>query len=564
MNIETTILAQHVSAFLESPFKPFLLFLPFLAWAWLVSAKLDKDARYFHLNPQRWNGMHMAAGAAAFLAMLLVPVFWVGWPLGMAILVAPILVYWRVRNSNVPESQRFYLTSETLAARMEARRRAKAAHVAMLQFYDAEGKLRDVPLKEDPRYPVHILGEDIIGPALDARASMVEMRVEQGGCAVAQLVDGIRYKREPTSAEMALKVVDYLKDLAGLDVEDRRRRQTGAFRLTGPTGVTEIVATTAGSSAGLVLRLEFDRAKRLDRPFDSLGLLPAQLQSLAALAEVHDRHGIVLVAAPPGQGLTTTLYSLLARHDPYTANIKALEREVQLEIDGVDHVQWDPTNPDVDYATNLQSILRRDPDVVMVSYIKDADTARVVVDPGMQGPLLYVPQRCGSIAEQIREWVKQVGDIKKATRALRAVINQRLLRTLCPNCRQAYQPTPEQLKKLNLPASKVSQLFRAGGQVQLKGKVESCPICGGSGYLGQTGIFEVLAVDEEARRLLSKGDLKAVLAHARRNKMIYLQEAALAKVASGETTIEEVVRVTAPAKSTTATSRVPAEGAPTG
>jgi type II secretory ATPase GspE/PulE/Tfp pilus assembly ATPase PilB-like protein len=285
---------------------------------------------------------------------------------------------------------------------------------------------------------------------------------------------------------------------------------------------------------------------------------------LAGLAEVHDRHGIVLVAAPPGHGLTTTLYSLLARHDPYTANIKALEREVQLEIDGVDHVQWDPTNPDVDYATNLQSILRRDPDVVMVSFIKDADTARVAVDPGMQGPLLYIPQRCGSITEQIREWVKQVGDIKKATRALRAVINQRLLRTLCPNCRQAYQPTPEQLKKLSLPASKVSQLFRAGGQVQVKGKIESCPICGGSGYFGQTGIFEVLAVDEEARRLLSKGDLKAVLAHARRNKMIYLQEAALAKVAAGETTIEEVVRVTAPAKSSTAASRVPTEGAPAG
>jgi len=564
MNIEPTILAQHVSAFLESPFKPFLLFLPFLAWAWLVSAKLDKDARYFHLNPRRWNGMHLAAGAAAFLAMLFVPIFWVGWPIGVAILLAPVLVYWRVRNSKVPESQRFHLTSETLAARMEARRQAKAAHVAMLQFYDAEGKLRDVPLKDDPRYPVHMLGEDVICPALDARASMVEMRVEQGGCAVAQLVDGIRYKREPVSAEMALKVVDYLKDLAGLDVEDRRRRQTGKFRLTGPAGVTEIVATTAGSSAGLVLRLEFDRANRLDRPFDTLGLLPAQLQSLAPLAEVHDRHGIVLVAAPPGQGLTTSMYSLLARHDPYTANIKALEREVQFEIDGVDHIQWDPTNPDVDYATNLQSILRRDPDVVMVSFIKDADTARVVVDPGMQGPLLYVPQRCGSIAEQIREWVKQVGDIKKATRALRAAINQRLLRTLCPNCRQAYQPTPEQLKKLNLPASKVSQLFRAGGQVQLKGKVESCPICGGSGYFGQTGIFEVLIVDEEARRLLSKGDLKAVLAHARRNKMIYLQEAALAKVANGETTIEEVVRVTAPAKSSTAASRVPAEGAPAG
>jgi len=565
MTIEPTILAQHVSAFLESPFKPFLLFLPFIPWAWLVSSKLDKDARYFHLNPHMWNGMHLVAGAAALLVMLLVPIFWIGWPVGIILLLGPILVYWRYRNGKVPESQRFYLTSESVTARLAARRQAKAARVAEIQFFDTEDKLREVPLKEDPLYAVHMVAEDIIAPALDARASMVELAVAQNGCNVAQLVDGIRYKREPIAADMALKLVDYLKDIAGLDVEDRRRRQTAEFRMLRPSGSTAIAATTAGSSTGLVLRLEFDRANRLSRPFDGLGLLPSQLESLNRYTELHERHGIILISAPPGHGLSTSLYSFLARHDPYTANIKALEREVMLHIDGVDHVQWDPTNPDVDYATNLQSILRRDPDVVMVSFVRDADTARVVAEPGMQGPLIYIPQRSSTIGEQIREWIKQVGDIKKATRALRAVVNQRLLRTLCPNCRQSYQPTPEQLKKLNLPAGKVSQLFRAGGKVQVKGKIEPCPVCGGSGFLGQTGIFEVLIIDDEARRLLGKGDLKAVLAHARRNKMIYLQEAALAKVASGETTIEEVVRVTAPPKSGgAAVSRAPAQGAPAG
>ncbi|MDY7108937.1 MAG: ATPase, T2SS/T4P/T4SS family [Planctomycetota bacterium] len=565
MSIEPTILAQHVSAFLQSPYKPFLLFLPFLFWAWLVSSKLDKDARQFHLNREMWNGIHLAGAAGALVAMLFVPIFWIGWPLGMVLLAAPILVYWRYRNGKVPEKERFYLTSATLAARMEARRQVKAARVAEIQFYDADDKLREVPLKEDPLFPVHMLAEDIIGPAVDARASMVELAVGQNGCAVSQLVDGIRYKREPVAADLGLKLVDYLKEIAGLDVEDRRRRQTAEIRMLRPSGITRIAMTTAGSSTGLVLRLEFDRADRLSRPFDDLGLLPSQIEVLQPLTEVHNRHGLVLIAAPPGQGLSTSMYSFLARHDPYTANIKVLEREVLLRIDGVDHVQWDPTNPDVDYATNLQSILRRDPDVVSVSLIRDKETARVVAEPGMQGPLIYIPQRCATIAEQIREWVKQVGDIKQATRALRAVVNQRLLRKLCANCRQSYQPTAEQLKKLNLPAGKVSQLYRAGGKVQLKGKIEPCPICGGSGYLGQTGIFEVLNVDDETRRLLAKGDLKAVLAHARRNKMIYLQEAALAKVASGDTSIEEVVRVTAPAKSEGGSgSRAPAQSAPAG
>jgi general secretion pathway protein E len=148
----------------------------------------------------------------------------------------------------------------------------------------------------------------------------------------------------------------------------------------------------------------------------------------------------------------------------------------------------------------------------------------------------------------LRDWIKMVGNVKEATKALRAATNQRLLRTLCPNCKQAYQPSEDQLKKLNLPAGRVEQLYRAGGQIQIKNKVQECPVCQGIGYLGQTGVFEVLLVDEEMRKLLAKGDLKGTLALARRNKMIYLQEAALAKVVSGETDMKEVIRVTAPAR----------------
>ena len=118
----------------------------------------------------------------------------------------------------------------------------------------------------------------------------------------------------------------------------------------------------------------------------------------------------------------------------------------------------------------------------------------------------------------------------------------------CPNCRQPFQPTAEQLQKMSLPAAKVKQLHRASGKVQVKNKIENCPVCGGTGYLGQSGAFEVMVVDAQVRRLLTAGDLKGAHAHARRNKMIYVQEAALSKVVSGETTIEEVIRVTAPAR----------------
>lgn len=543
--VDSPLLAEQVTAFLISPYKPLLMFLTFLPWAWLVADRLDKDAAYFHFKRTQWNAVHLAAGVAALVAMLFIPIFWISWPVGIILLLGPILVYWRHRNANVPEAERFHLSAESLSARMERRRQSRADRNAVLQFTGPGGELREVPQSENPAYGMHMLVEDLLAPALDARAEIVEINVSKNGAQPMQVVDGIRYKREPMSAEAGMQAIDYIKRMAGLDVEDRRRRQSAKFGMRGPNGTSELNVTTAGSSSGVVLKLEFNRARRLNKPFDELGMLPSQAEALRFLLEPADRHGVVLIGAPTGQGLSTSCYAFLRRHDAYTSNIKSLEREVELRIDGVDHVQWDANAPEADYATALQSMLRRDPDVVMSSYVKDAETARVIAEQGLEGPLIYVPQRADSIVEQIREWTRVVGDVKKATRSLQAVINQRLLRRLCPNCRQGFQPTAEQVKKLGLPSGKVQQLHRASGKVQVKNKIENCPVCGGSGYIGQVGVYEVLTLDREARKLLAAGDLKAVLANARRNKMIYMQEAALSKVVSGDTTLEEVARVIA-------------------
>lgn len=547
----TELLAQQaVTAVLLGWWKAILILVPFVAWAWLISARLDKDARYFHLNFQMWNAIHMVAGVAALAAMLLIPFFFVGWPVGLLILAGPVFVYWYVRNQTVPEDRRFKLSSEGIGAKIAAKRQARAAKQALIQFTDAKKEPRPIPLKEDPLYPIHMLAEDLLGPALAARAARLEMVVgtqADAAAAVSQTVDGVRYKREAVPGDAAIKVIDYLKGFAGLDVADRRRRQHGKFGLKGPEADAEVTLVTAGSSTGVSLRMDFDRGKRLHKPFDGLGLLSQQLEQLRAFEQIHERHGVILIGAPPGHGLSTTAYSFLSRHDAYTSNVKSLEREVQVQLLGVDQVQWDPANPDIDYATNLQSILRRDPDIVLADEVRDTETARVIVEPGMQGPLIYVQQPLPTVTDQIRDWVKKVGDVKDAVRSLRAVTNQRLLRTLCPNCRQPYTPTPEQIKKLNLPAKKVSQLYRASGKVQVKNKIENCKVCGGTGYLGQTAAFEIMIVDDECRKILASGDLKAALAHARRHNMFYIQEAALAKVISGETDLDEVVRVTSPA-----------------
>ena len=531
--------------FLVSFYKPLLLFVTFVPWAWLISSKLEKDARSLKLNYRQFNLIYMACAVAALVAWLAVPVFWIGWPLGAVVLLAPVYAYVQVRNRAVPEKRRFML-GKMFAGKLHSARPMRGVKAAV-QFVDHKGREHQNPRKGDARLGIHMALEDVIVPALEVRASQVDISVGPRGAVLTQTIDGVRYKRDAIPDDATLPVIDYLKEIGGLNVEDRRRRQTTEIKLSGPSGKTELTIVTAGSSNGIEMRLIFNRSTQVLKPFDGLGLLPAQLELLRPLEQDHDRHGIVLFSAPAGQGLTTTGYSLIGRHDAYTSNVKTLEHEIIGRLDGVDQVQFDPTNPDVDFATSLQSIIRRDPDIVLITDSKDADTAAIAVEPGMEGPLIYVPQRQPTVNDQIRHWAKLVGDVKKAVKALRVVMNQRLVRQVCPNCRQPYEPQPEQLRKMHLPPDKVKQLYQASGKIQVKNKIESCPVCGGTGFFAQLGIFQVMVINDEIRSLLVSGDLKGAMAEARRNKMLFLQEAALRKVVEGETTIEEVVRATAPA-----------------
>ena len=345
MNIYSILAAESVQ--LVSFYKPLLMFVVFVPWAWLISSKLEKDARYFHLNHVMWNSVHLGAGVLSLAAMLLIPVsFWLSWPVGIIVLYLPTYVYKQVRNKSVPESHQFSLTGEGLSAKLQSRKQSRASEGALVQFTDHKGRQRDVPLKTDDLYLVHLLAEDLIGPALVARAASIKLEVGSSGAVVRQTVDGVKYKRDAVQTESAIRLIDYLKEMAGLHVEDRRRRQTGEFAMSGAEGEVKLSITTQGSSSTQVLTIEFDRATKLSKPIDGLGLLPTQLESLRTFEAEHERHGIILVGAPRGSGLTTSSYAFIGRHDAYTSNIKTLEHEIPTRIDGVDHVQFDPTNPD--------------------------------------------------------------------------------------------------------------------------------------------------------------------------------------------------------------------------
>ncbi len=538
------LLADASSELLLSPWKPVLILAAAIAWAWLVSTYLDKDAQYFHLDRARWNGFHAATAGLGLAAMFFIPTFWASFPAGLLIMASSIIVYWVARNKQVPEAQRFSLTKSTFTERIEARKVAKANKSAALRFTDSTGHERRLPMAEDPGHATHLQTEDLLGPALQARASRVDMKITKQGAVSTRTVDGVRFKQPTTSTEEAVAILAYLKELAGLDPEEVRRRQKGHFKVDGPNGEVDVVLLAAGSSAGQSMRLEFDLATRLDKPIDALGFLPSQLEPINGLLAAEQRHGIVLIGCPPEQGSTTLAYALTASHDAYISHVRTLELSVDRVLSGVDQNVYDTSNPDIDFATAVQSILRRDPDVMLCRALPDRATATVLAAPGRKGPLIYIEDPGNSIADMIRQWVKKMGDVSEAANALTMIINGRVMRKLCPNCRQGYKPSEAQLKALGMTSEKVGEFYRASGKIQVKNKIEQCPVCNGSGHLGQTGIYEVLSINSAIRHHLAQGDLKSALSHARREKMIYLQEAALAKVVSGDTSLEEVGRVT--------------------
>jgi type II secretory ATPase GspE/PulE/Tfp pilus assembly ATPase PilB-like protein len=539
----STLAATADSALLLSVVKPLLLLATLLPYGWVVSSRLEADVRYFNFSVPLWNGIFLAAAALAFAAMLAIPIFWIGWPVAILLLGGVLFGYWKYRDARVPASRRFRPFSGELKDALAERRARRGLAKAQLTFTGPRGEVRLIPEKDDPRLAVHLRLEEILVPALERRASRVDFVPGRSGTTASCLIDGVRAQLATLPAEDASAVLDYLKGLAGLDVADRRRRQACQFRLGGPTGPVDLTLLTLGSAAGQSMRIDFNREERLSIPYDGLGLLDAQRAILDPLAEMHDRHGVVLLAAPQGQGLTTTCYSLLARHDAFTCNIKTLEKEIERRLEGVDHLRWDPSNPSVPYATQLQSILRRDPDVVLVEDLLEANACATAAGPGRDGPLVYGAMRQAGVAAAITEWCRGVGDLKAAAKPLRAVVTQRLVRTLCPNCKQPAPPSPDQLKKLGIPEKAAGGIHRAIGKVQVRNRIEECPVCQGTGYLGQSAVFEVLPIGEEVRAKLIEGDLKGAMAEARRHRMVLLPQAALAKVVAGQTSLDEFVRV---------------------
>lgn len=538
------ILAADVQAvaFL-SIIKPMVIAGVLILWGKWAS-RLDKDAEYYYLPRSLFNAMNLAIGALAFALWLLIPIYILGMVLALMVLVGGAVGYILLRNQKVPPSARWQLNASIIEQLMNKRRAQAAQRQSLLRFIGmgsrSSSHFIEMPDPQDAFYPAHLAVESLLSEALQRGAQRFEIGIAGSEISVQMHIDGVKYKHPLDEPAQAAGAVDYLKKQCGLDVEDRRRKQQGQIKFQiGELGAHEIRFTTAGSTRGYSGIVEIDPHQQLGRHFDKIGLLPAQVDQLKPVLVESD--GLVIVATPADQGRTTTLYALLQQHDPYLLDIHTLEERVEADVEGLTQ----HTPEDGNWAKSLNSLLLRDPAVMMLSHVPDQETAKLAAQAAVDQKRIYISLRADDTLSALRMWAKAVGDLDLVAKGTRAVVSQRLVRKLCPACRQAYQPDPAALAKLNLPADRIKHLFKSSGKI-MEGKEEiTCPTCHGLGYKGRTGVFEVMVLDDQARQFLKAGDLNALRSHVRKNKMLLLQEAALAKVMAGETSISEVNRALA-------------------
>lgn len=532
---------------LVSWWKPLLALVFFVAWAWIVATIFDKDAQRFYLKRRQWNIAHALAGMAALTVFLGVPIFVAALPAMLVILGTDLGAYFYMRNNDhrVGEANKWSLSpGKWMASSKEEKDKDKRAKDVSLVFRTKQGVI-EAPEKETPEFAIRAAAEDMIIRSMDARAGRFDLApVSEQTYSFSYVVDGQRQAGSTMSAPEAVAAIDFLKKAAGLDIADRRKRQVGDIAMERLNIKHKLRLTTMGAQGGMRIGVVIDPEKQVQRKIEELGLLNSQKEELEKI--IKDEQGVVIIGAPPGQGRTSTMYAILRAHDAYTTNVQTMEIEPQGVIEGVRHNVFDPAVDGAEYSTTVRSLLRRDPDVLAIAEMPDANTGVEVSKADSSRTRVYLGLRADNALGAIQTYVKAVNDPAIAARGLHGVVAQKLLRRLCPNCRAAYQPSADMLKKMGLPADKVTQLFRKGGQVLIKNKPETCPMCAGGGYLGQEGVFEVHALGQEERDLIAKGDYASLKAALKKKRLPGIQESALKKAVEGVTSVEEVIRISAP------------------
>ena len=389
-------------------------------------------------------------------------------------------------------------------------------------------------LEDTSDAPIIKLVNLMLSQAVKARASDIHIEPSQNRIKIRYRVDGVLYDRLSPPKHIQSTLTSRIKIMAKMNIAEKRLPQDGRIEIRIADKNVDIRVSTIPTSFGerVVMRL-LDKTNVLLKVSD-LGMPENRLKEFDAL--IRSAHGIMLVTGPTGSGKTTTLYAALSTINRSDINIITIEDPVEYQIEGIGQIQVNP-KIELTFAKGLRSIVRQDPDVILVGEIRDLETAEIAIQSALTGHLVFSTLHTNDASSAVTRLIDMGIESFLVTSSVLAILAQRLVRTVCTDCREEYTPDRESLQSIGIDPDMVE------GRRFYRGK--GCSSCLNTGYMGRTGIFELMMLDDRIKNLILKtSDANAIKRRAVEQGMITLRQDGAQKVLNGITTIEEIFRVT--------------------
>ena len=389
------------------------------------------------------------------------------------------------------------------------------------------------------RPPVIRLVNDILFRALQLRASDIHVHPYEAKIQIRYRIDGILYDTLSLNRNVLPLIISRIKVMAGMDIAERRMPQDGRCSVRLGQREVDLRVSTVPTSYGerSVLRL-LDKSTGLFS-LNELGLWEDDLKRFDSL--LNRSHGVIFVTGPTGSGKSTTLYACLNRINSAEKNVMTIEDPIEYQLEGISQMQV-ASKKGVTFVNALRHVLRQDPDVIMVGEVRDVETARMAIQSSLTGHLVFSTLHTNDSAGAVSRLLDFGVEPYLASSSLVAIMAQRLVRKVCPDCKQVCEPTPRELRELGLGDLEVSGLPENDAKFYTG---SGCERCFQTGYRGRTGVYELMLVTDEIQDLIYRRESAGVIKKAALNSGLQtLRMDGTRKVLAGITTIAEVLRVT--------------------
>lgn len=422
---------------------------------------------------------------------------------------------------------KYYGDSEAMDASRQYLKEREQIEAANLQTQEDGWEKEDIS-----NSPIVLLVKTMIEQAARQRASDIHIEALERKVRVRFRIDGVLYEKFHYDIQMLPAIIARLKILGGMDISEKRKPQDGSIFIMIDRKEYDIRVSILPTVHGEKCVMRLAQKKALNKDKKELGFSTEELGLFENILK--NQNGMILVTGPTGSGKSTTLYTALSELNREDVNIITVEDPVEADIDGINQVQVNP-KADLTFASALRSILRQDPDIIMIGEIRDRETAEIAVQASMTGHLVVSTLHTNSAASTLTRLMDMGVESYLLADSMVGVIAQRLVRKLCPHCRQKYTVQGREKEFLHIREDEVIELYQAVG----------CPMCNGTGYTGRTGIYEIMRVSPALRQIISKGgNAEQIREQALKEGMKTIQMSAIELVRTGITSFAEMLRVT--------------------